>query len=101
MILRRDMDLQFGHKLLEEQGAAPKEFRKSFIKYKSLKKHLKYRQLSALVIDGTEGVGTEGVEAEKAFLRLLHTQLKEVDRSAAYHCPLRHPEALRMLSGHS
>ena len=67
--------LQFGHKLLEEEGAAPKEFKKSFIKYKSLKKFLKYRRLNTAVLGGPEGL-----EAEKDFLRLLHSQLKVVDR---------------------
>ena len=67
--------LQFGHKLLEEEVAAPKEFKKSFIKYKSLKKFLKYRRLNTVVLGGNEAL-----EAEKDFLRLLHSQLKEVDR---------------------
>lgn len=67
--------LQFGHKLLEEEGAAPKEFKKSFIKYKSLKKFLKYRRLNS--VTSSEALA---VESEKDFLRLLHTQLKEVDR---------------------
>ena len=67
--------MQFGHKLLEEEGAAPTEFKKSFIKYKSLKKFLKYRRLNTVVLGGNEAL-----EAEKDFLRLLHSQLKEVDR---------------------
>lgn len=75
MVSYYDCGMQFGHKLLEEEGAAPKEFRKSFIKYKSLKKFLKYRRLNTLRLSGREGI-----EAEKAFLRLLHTELKEVDR---------------------
>ena len=67
------------HKLLEEEGAAPKEFRKSFIQYKSLKKFLKYRRLNTGLVGGKDAM-----EAEKAFLRLLHTQLKEVDRWATF-----------------
>lgn len=67
--------MQFGRKLLEEEGAAPKEYRQSFIKYKTLKKLLKHRRLLTL-----QAGCKEGVEAEKAFLRLLRTQLKEVDR---------------------
>jgi len=47
-------------------------------RYKSLKKHLKYRLLESEVNGKAEG--RQSIEVEKDFLRLLHTQLKEVDR---------------------
>jgi len=43
-----------------------------------LKKYLKYRLLNDEVNGGA--AGKESMEIEKYFLRLLYTQLKEVDR---------------------
>lgn len=68
--------LQFGHTLTEAEGAAPLEFQNYFIKYRSLKKILKHRRHSG----GNQQEKDQAVQAEKAFLKMLYVQLKEVDR---------------------
>jgi hypothetical protein len=48
------------------------------LRYKSLKKYLKFRLLNNEV--NGNAVGQDAMEKEKEFLRLIYTQLKEVDR---------------------
>lgn len=70
--------MKFGRRLLEEEDSAPLEYKESWIKYKSLKKYLKFRLLNNEV--NGNAVGQDAMEKEKEFLRLIYTQLKEVDR---------------------
>lgn len=73
--------MQFGRQLIEEQGQAPVAFQKSFIRYKALKKYLKFRQLNRASQGEGPAVELKEEQSEKDFLKMLYSQLKEVDRS--------------------
>lgn len=75
--------LQFGRQLIEEQGEAPQAFRENFIRYKALKKYLKYRQLNR-VSQNENHLQFNDEQSEKDFLKTLYQQLKDVDRY--FHC---------------